>query len=86
MIKNAFWQDVYLPNVELAACQHARETSTPIQRASPSMSGEVLIFCVFLEHVVKLLTRRGSHILRISRTRGQTIDHKGGTQTMMKAF
>ena len=61
MIKNAFWQDVYLPNVELAACQHARETSTPIQRASPSMSGEVLIFCVFLEHVVKLLTIKGAH-------------------------
>ena len=136
------------------------------QRASTSISGEVLIFCVFLEHVVKLLTikgaqfgaqpgpqlgplvviaplavivplhrrartvqsisvfndkkcilarcifakrrasslstrqgniypnstrfpfhvRRGSHILRISRTHGQTIDHKGGTQTMMKAF
>ena len=103
-------------------------------------TGEVLIFCVFLEHVVKLLlnmffcffnsyqiptvqnisqkspsgrprdddgasslstrqgniypnstrfpfhVRRGSHILRISRTLGQTIDHKGGTQTMMKAF
>ena len=47
------------------------------------MSGEVLIFCVFLEHVVKLLTIKGAQFwtpigARIDKNSGLEEFHRGG--------